>query len=176
MKPITKLYLKTFLFTGIPYGLIMLGFDLADGDGFRLWRFLFMTFFFGITMSFILVAFHRNRLKKNGIKEFSDENLSVSQTKSLNSKLNISELIRKLKNDPIIGKMKMAEVENGILLKTNMSWKSWGEEINIMLTSDKDADFEYQISSSPRLKTTLVDYGKNLENINRIESVIRNIA
>jgi hypothetical protein len=32
MKPITKLYLKTFLLTGIPYGLIMSGFDLADGN------------------------------------------------------------------------------------------------------------------------------------------------
>ena len=36
MKPITKLYLKAFLLTGIPYGLIMLGFYLADSEGFRL--------------------------------------------------------------------------------------------------------------------------------------------
>jgi len=37
MKPLTKLYLKTFLLTGIPYGLIMIGFDLLDGGGFKLW-------------------------------------------------------------------------------------------------------------------------------------------
>ena len=40
MKPIAKLYLKTFLLTGIPYGLIMLGFGLTDGDGVRLWKLL----------------------------------------------------------------------------------------------------------------------------------------
>jgi hypothetical protein len=71
MKPITKLYLKAFLVTGIPYGLIMLGFDLADGNGFRLWKFLFLTLFFGITMSLIIVTSHRRRLKRKGIQEIS---------------------------------------------------------------------------------------------------------
>lgn len=176
MKPITKLYLKTFLLTGIPYGLIMLGFDLADGDGFRLWKYLFMTFFFGITMSLILVSFHRYRLKKNGIQEITDENVGINQSKSLKTELNKTDLINKLKTDPIIGKMKMVEIENGVLLKSGMTWKSWGEEVKIILKTDNKTVFEYQISSSPKLKTTLVDYGKNLENINRIENVIKNIA
>tara|TARA_R110002049_G_C8839165_1_gene536233 strand:+ start:67 stop:597 length:531 start_codon:yes stop_codon:yes gene_type:complete len=176
MKPITKLYLKAFLLTGIPYGLIMLGFDLLDGDGFRLWKFLFMTFFFGITMSIILVSFHKNRLKKNGIQELTDKNLGVNQAKSLKSELSKIELIEKLKLDPIIGKMKMNETENGIVLKTDMTWKSWGEEIKIILKSIKGKEFEYEISSNPKLKTTLVDYGKNLQNVNKIEEVIKNIA
>lgn len=176
MKPITKLYLKTFLLTGIPYGLIMLGFDLADGTGFRLWKYLFLTFFFGITMSLILVFFHKYRLKKNGIQEITDQNLGVSQKRNLKSELNKSELIEKLKTDPIIGKMKMTEIENGILLKTGMTWKSWGEEIKIILQGREESNFDYQISSSPKLKTTIVDYGKNLENVTRIENVIKNIA
>jgi hypothetical protein len=44
------------------------------------------------------------------------------------------------------------------------------------LKSNKENNFEYQLSSIPKLKTTIVDYGKNLENINKIESVIKNIA
>jgi hypothetical protein len=141
MKPITKLYLKAFLLTGIPYGLIMLGFDLLDGDGFKLWKFLFMTFFFGITMSIILVSFHKYRLKKNGIQELTDENLGVNQSKNLKSELNKIELIEKLRRDPIIGKMKMTEIENGISLKTNMTWKSWGEDIKIIIKSVKETEF-----------------------------------
>ena len=176
MKPLTKLYLKTFLWTGIPYGLIMIGFDLLDGDGFKLRKFLFLTFFFGITMSLILVSFHKYRLRKNGIQELTDENLGVTQTKEVKTKLTKTELIDKLKIDPIIGKMKMTETENGVTLKTGMTWKSWGEEIIIALKSETDADFEYQISSSPKLKTTFIDYGKNLQNINRIEDLIENIA
>lgn len=176
MKPITKLYLKTFLLTGIPFGLIMLGFDLADGDGFRIWKLLLMTFFFGTAMSLILVSFHSYRLKKNGVQEITDENVGVNQKRNLSTKLNKEEIIQRLKADPVIGKMKMTEIENGILLKAGMSWKSWGEEIKITLKANEDTDSEYQVSSSPRLKTTIVDYGKNIENINRIESLIESIG
>jgi hypothetical protein len=154
----------------------MIGFDLLDGDGFKLWKFLFLTFFFGITMSLTLVSFHKHRLKKYGIQELSDENLGVTQKKEIKTKLGKIELINKLKSDPIIGKMKMIETENGITLNTGMTWKSWGEEIKIILKSENNSDFEYQISSSPKLKTTIIDYGKNLQNLIRIENVINNIA
>jgi len=176
MKPIAKLYLKTFLCTGIPYGLIMLGFDISDGDGFRLWKFLFMTVFFGAAMSLILVSFHKYRLKKNGVQEITNDNIGVNQARNLKSNLNKKNLIKKLKTDPIIGKMKMTETENGIILKTGMTLKSWGEEIKIILKSNQENNYEYLVSSRPKLKTTLVDYGKNLENINRIENALKNIA
>jgi hypothetical protein len=127
-------------------------------------------------MSLILVSFHRYRLKKNGVQELTNQNLGVSQMKNLKSVLNTSELTEKLIADPIIGKMKMQEIENGIVLKTGMTWKSWGEEIRIILQTKEESDFDYQILSSPKLKTTIVDYGKNLENVNHIENVIKNIA
>jgi hypothetical protein len=176
MKPITKLYLRTFLLLGIPYGLLTAGFDFADGNGFRLWKFLFSTFFFGVTMSFLLVSFHKYSLKKNGVQEMTDQNLGVSQKKNLKSEFNKSELIEKLKSDPIIGKMKMQEIENGIILKTGMTLLSWGEEIRIILQTKGESDFDYQISSRPKLKITLVDFGKNLENVTRIENVMKKMA
>jgi hypothetical protein len=173
MKPITKLYLKTFFWTGIPYGLIMLGIDLTIGNGFILEKLLFMIFFFGGFMSLILVTYNRYRLKKIGVEEISDVNLNVRQNKILKSDLNKSELVEKLKTDPLIRKMQMKEIENGIILKTGMTWKSWGEEIRIIQQSNGESDFEYLISSTPKLKTTLVDYGKNLENVNLIEKIIK---
>lgn len=124
-------------------------------------------------MSLALVPFHRYRLKKNGIQEITDENVGASQKKSVKSKFNKSELIQKLKIDPIIGKMKMTETENGILLETGMTWKSWREKSKINLKDYEGNDFEYQITSRPRLKITLVDYGKNIENSNRIENLIK---
>lgn len=36
--------------------------------------------------------------------------------------------------------------------------------------------FEYLISSSPKFKGTLVDYGINIENINKVELAIKNDA
>lgn len=176
MKPLTKLYVKTFFLTGIPFGLITIVFDLLDGDGFKLLKFLFPAFFFGLIMSLTLVSLHKYRLKKYGVQELSDENLGVTQTKEIKTKLGKIELINKLKSDPIISKMKMIDTENGINLKTGMTWESWGEEIKIILKSENNSDFEYQISSSPKLKMTIVDYGKNLQNLTRIENVINNIT
>ncbi len=176
MRPLIKLYLKTFLYTGIPFGIIMTAFDLAQGHAFELWKFLFLTFFFGITMSLTLVTFHKHRLRKYGITEMSDDNLRVNQTKSIHSSLDKTELLAKLKSDPIIGKMKMTEVDNGIRITTNATWKSWGEEINILQAPVKGPEFEYQVKSIPKVKMTLLDYGKNLENVNLIEKAIASFA
>ena len=106
----------------------------------------------------------------------TNQNLGVSLKKNLKSELNKSELIEKLKSDPIIGKMKMQEIENGIILKTGMTWLSWGEEVRIILQTKGECDFDYQISSRPKLKMTLVDFGKNLENVTRIENVMKKMA
>ena len=84
MKPITKLYLKTFLVMGIAYGLSMIGFDLLRGEGFSLSKFLFLTVSFGGTMSLILVSLLRHRLRKMGIQEITDESLNVFQKKNGN--------------------------------------------------------------------------------------------
>lgn len=176
MKPITKLYLKTFLLTGVTYGAVVLGFDLIDGNGFSLWKFLIATLFFGVSMSLILVSFHKYWLKKNGVEPITEDDLGVHQSQIIESKFNERELIERLKNNPILGKMKLAELENGISLKTGVTMKSWGEEIKIILKSRKEDKFEYLISSRPKLKTTLVDYGKNMENINLIEKVIKTMA
>lgn len=172
MNPILKLYLKTFLLMGLPFGLFTIGVDMAEGNGFNLWKFVSATFFFGGVMSVILVSFHRYRLKKTGIQEITEENLRVSQSKRFTSRLTKTEVIERLKNDPIIGAMKMTEVENGILLNNGMSWKSWGEEIQISFKSTMDSYFEYVVLSRPKLRTTLIDYGRNLENVNRIEALI----
>lgn len=172
MAPLLKQYFKVFLITGIPFALLMSVLDLINNNAFSIWKFLFMTCFFGIAMSITLVSLHRYRLGKIGVREITPENLKVSQTKSVRSKLNLEELTEKLKADPHFGKMKMINLENGILLKSGTTWKSWGEEIRIILQSGKNEEYDYEVSSSPSLKTTFLDYGKNLENVNYIERLI----
>lgn len=176
MKAITKLYLRTFLFTAIPFFLLTTFFNSGDINKKIVLFNITASLILGISMSLILVSLHWYLLKKNGVENITDENIGVHQTKTIETKLSKNELIQKLKLNPVIRKMKMTELENGVLLKTGMTIKSWGEEIRIILMSNKENTFEYQISSSPKLKTTIVDYGKNLENINKIERVIQNIT
>lgn len=173
MKPTTKLYVKTFLLTGLPFGLIVLGFDLAISNSINIGKYLFLVFCFGTVMSLILINLQMHWLKKSGVQKITAKNSGVNQTVEIKSDFNTTELIKKLKSDPIIGKMKFTEIENGVLLNTGITWKSWGEEIKISLKNHTEAYFTYQISSTPKLKTTLFDYGKNLENINQIKNALK---
>ncbi len=46
-----------------------------------------------------------------------------------------------------------------------MSWRSFGEAIGIQMRPVGPGVVEVGMSSHPRIRTTLVDYGKNLDNI-----------
>jgi len=176
MKPITKLYLKVFLLTGVPYGLMMILWDVSEGRGFQIWKFLYLTFFFGITMSWFMVSLLRSRLHKIGIQEIADQHLQVYQAKAIRSRYGVDELAERLKGDPELGKMKTTRVNDGILMISPLSWRSWGEKIRIILSANYGDEFEYQVSSQPRLGTTVIDFGKGLENVNKIEHLIGDLA
>lgn len=169
------MYIKTFLQTGVPFGLMMVGLDVVSGDGFSVGKFLFLTCFFGLGMSIMGVTFQRYALEKLGIYKISEANLKVTQERSVSSTLSKAELIQRLKADPSIAKMDMVENENEIHLRTGFSWASWGEVIKIVEKHSLDDHFEYAVSSRPKLKTTLVDYGRNLENILKIEKVMKSV-
>ncbi len=64
MKPITKLYLKVFLYTGITFWLTMSIVDLVFGNEFILSKYLLLAFFFGLLMSLILVSIQIYKLKE----------------------------------------------------------------------------------------------------------------
>jgi hypothetical protein len=65
MKPITKLTLRVFLTSGIIYATIIAGFDYCDGNEFRLWKFIYNTSFFGMSMAFMArYSFKKYEFKK----------------------------------------------------------------------------------------------------------------
>ena len=168
MKPVIKLGIKVFLATGVPYGLIMSGFAFTQGKGNFLLRFFLYTFSFGSFMALFLVISHIIRLKKTGVKEINDETVKVCQERRFKSGLNMESLIQRLKEDAVFGKMKIIENENEILLKTKVTLWSFGEDIKIVQTLESGEEFEYLVTSRPKLKTSMVDYGKNLQNVSRI--------
>jgi len=57
-----------------------------------------------------------------------------------------------------------------------MSFKTWGEKITITVRPLENEYNEYKITSRPALSTTLADFGKNFQNVNRIEGLIKNTA
>ena len=58
------------------------------------------------------------------------------------------------------------------MARAGISISSWGEAIEFQL-KEIDADqTEIQFSSRPVLRTTLIDYGKNLRNIELLEEFL----
>jgi len=119
-----KLFMQNFIFTGIPfglfYGILMMGFDLLEGNRFSFWKFILLSFFYGTAMSLFFFYMKKYRLKKMGLNDITDQNFGVRHSKRFNSKLSLSEIKNKLISDVIFKKMKLSEIENGLFLKSKM--------------------------------------------------------
>ena len=160
----------------IPFGLLMFLIDGLDGNGADPINSMLKGLFFGLFMSLTMVTLHITQLKKNGVEKITAENIGVKHKKVVKSATTKEELIHQLKTDPILGKMKMSETENNIHITSNMTWKSMGERISIRFNPGTDHSSEYEISSKPIGKYTLVDNGSSWLNVNRIERLINKDA
>ena len=154
-------------------GILTFLLDFFLGREFDLQSLLRESIIFGFVMSLINVVTHIIAVQQNGVEKIREEHLRVVSKRNFKSSLSKEEVIKILKEDSRTVNMKISEMDAGVLLDTKVSMKSFGEKIVIKLLGKKDSEFEYEISSAPKLKTTLVDFGKNLENVNQIENVLR---
>lgn len=65
-----------------------------------------------------------------------------------------------------------ADSVSHVSARTKTSWRSWGEVLTVDVTPSV-AGVQIAILSRPRLRTTVADYGRNQENVARIESMLR---
>lgn len=172
MKSISKLYIKVFLVTGIPFGILMTISDFKKELSFVLSEFLILSASFGFLMSLILVSWHVKELRKMGINRFTEEILSPNQKTKFQTTTSKEELILKLRKNPVFESMNLIESENIIVLKSSPSWRSWGEKIQITIDDLENGVKQVFVSSEPRIATTLVDFGKNRKNIEIIEKLL----
>ena len=165
-----KYYLRLFLIMGGLFGVFVLIFDLADGTGFRLGKFLLNAFSFGLIMTLFHYFDQRARLKKMG-KEFNAQNFSTTQKTVFRAALTKEELLERLKSDPFLQIVEVTENQEGLALMTKWTWESWGEKIVIHAKITSGGIYEYEITSQPKLKTVIFDFGKNSRNIQEIEMI-----
>jgi len=59
-----------------------------------------------------------------------------------------------------------------ILMSRGVSMASWGEDITIQIYSSPDGGSLLEISSTPSLPTTLIDYGRGNKNVATLETAI----
>ena len=66
--------------------------------------------------------------------------------------------------------------ESRIAAKTGTTWRSWGDSITCDISANKTHEQTVVVRSRPRLRTTVVDYGSNLDNVERVVSYLRGLG
>jgi hypothetical protein len=192
MKQLALLLGKIFIFTAIPFGLAMSMcyiipsflldiFALASGKEPLFvhmgWDFLIIPIglgaLFGTPMALILGLAHYFLVKQ--VAQGKSFDLSPIQKRTFvlksNSRSTLQNCVLALQKFPA----RIVEnnlLQNYITARTSTSWKSWGDDIRVDVVPIDETNSLVNIICRPALKTTLVDYGKNYGNAEKLMSLI----
>lgn len=64
MKAENKIFIKSFLLSGVVYAGLMAGYNYVDGQEFNIWKFLFHFLVFGLFMGLISRYSHKRQIEK----------------------------------------------------------------------------------------------------------------
>jgi len=76
----------------------------------------------------------------------------------------------------LIEKCKIEKEDLGpgkIVARTGATWKTWGDLISFEIRKAGKDEIVVELSSRPAVRMTMVDYGKNLENVETITAFLR---
>lgn len=154
--------LKVFVFTSAAFGIPMaLAFALLQG-AVGVGAGLAAGVIFGLFMTLVLGGMHR---------AFGNTSVSASRTLTLpNAPEEAFEAAR-----AAVLKAGCRDIsESGRSLQARMpwSWRSFGERLTVEVGVEPKSGSALVVRSCPRVRTTLVDYGKNQANVDAVASYI----
>lgn len=168
--------LKIFLAGGIPVGIFaailfsyLYGIDLGLQGG------LVSGLIFGSLMFFILGFLHSHAVKKIA-GDTSKESMSTCQVRNIELPLPYDRTFNLcIKSLNLISRCRVKEEERSqgkIIARSSVNWKTWGDTISFEITGISNENTAVKVSSRPTSRTTIVDFGKNLENVITIVSFL----
>jgi len=171
-----KRYLKLFLASAIPFGISMGIFNsFQHGIHSGLVAGVVSGVFFGGLMSVILAFLHSRTVRRMPYGK-SEEAMGVYHIRNVELMLPYDkafdlcvEALSMIKNCKVQDEDRS---QGKILGKAGKTWKTFGDTISFELTKIGN-EIQIEVSSRPTVPTTLVDYGKNLENVNKIEGFLK---
>jgi hypothetical protein len=170
--------LKIFLLSGIPFGFLLgmwyshlYGYQAGFKGG------ILSGVFFGFLTFLILGLLHNQAIKKI-TDEKSRETLGVSHIREIALQLSYDKSFDLcMKSLQLMKRYKIIEenrAQGRIIVITGINWKTWGDRILFEITKINNGHSQIKVSSRPNARTTLVDYGKNLENVEILISFLKN--
>lgn len=171
-----NIYLKIFLTAGIPFGIFAgIFYSIQYGISQGILLGLFSVLFFGGFMSLIL-GFLNNKSLKNMPYEISEKTTGVRHIRNIELRIPYDEAFNLcIKSCDLIKgcKIRNFDLATGIIVtKTGISFKCWGEVITFDLRKINDEKTQIVVLSKPVISTTLVDFGKNIDNVEKITTFL----
>jgi len=168
--------LKIFVSTGIPFGIFMaILFSLCYGINVGLSGGLISGLIFGFIM-FIILGFLHGRAVEKIAGEKTEESMGTYQERNIKLQLPYDRTFDLcIKSLDLISRCRVQEESQShgkIIARSSVNWKTWGDTISFDITGISDEKTAVTVSSRPTSWSTLVDYGKNLENVKIIISFL----
>ena len=162
-----KLHLKLFILFGGGYGIFQ-GFKVGASNGLKegIIEGALSGVFFGLFMSIFIGWWQKRKTRK--LKEENGKDISPKQSENLIITGVYEDIFKKSLEGikAFKGKIRSSKIDDGLIFATTkISWKSFGEKIEIRLKKKNQESTEIKITSSPSFPITIVDYGKGRENI-----------
>lgn len=167
--------IKIFIYSSIAF-ILLDGFWLINRIGLRREsiRGIIISAISGILFAAVLTTFFYVYIRMVRSK-YGEKSLNIIQNAEMLLPGNINEIfLRSLSLLEKANKFKTVKPfmeNNKIEVQTGVSWQSFGEDIEIIFSSQEEK-VKVGVTSKPRYKTTLVDYGKNYENVKFILSLL----
>lgn len=177
MKEYLRLVLKVFIAEAIVSGTLVSIIRLMQGNPIStaLINGLVIGSVFGLTMSFIPCYLHFRAVKKT-VPETSKEALSVKQTRTTYLGVPYDEAFDLcLGSLQVINRCKVQQEQRSEGKIVAWTEKSWGQKDIIIFDLSKDYRDRVKIivHSKPSIRTTLIDFGRNLRHIEAIVSQLQ---
>ena len=168
--------LKIFLAGGIPFGIFTaILFSYFYGINVGLSSGLISGLIFGFLM-FIIFGFLHSRAVEKISGDISEESMSTCQVRNTELQLPYDRTFDLcIESLNLISKCRVQEEDRSqgkIIARSSVNWKTWGDTISFVITAISDEKTAVKVASRPTASSTIVDYGKNLENVKTIVSFL----
>ncbi|UCH81351.1 MAG: hypothetical protein JSW20_01745 [Nitrospiraceae bacterium] len=171
-----NLFLKILLLSGIPFGLLTGIFSLLHGEmKDAIINAVLSGLMFGTLTAYILISLHKS-LSRKVMAGTSMHDYGIHQVRHVTTGMPYEQAfslcIQSLKTIHRCHIISQSRDTGEIRAATGINWKTWSDEIYFRLTGNEEMT-EIEVSSRPSAKSTFVDFGKNLDNVERITRFLR---
>ena len=173
-----KIFLKYLLIFILAFFLLTLAFDWFTGEIVHFFNIAMYSVVLGVVFSLFTTITQVNTIRKVVTDNINFDRYKIKHSKVINLDVNEQELVHLLKDeldDRNWRLLKESESEDEIVLKfkTPISWKSWGEVVYVRFFPGDTTNIQLEITSIPILTSTIMDYGKNKNNVDMLSKRVK---